>query len=87
MTLWFSNTHLCPSSVVYAIEECHRSVQKLWSFIIVCFIGLKCHNYALNLCFVYVYKQLRLHLLPHGVTLCFTYVVDDDDPQTGAVEH
>ena len=27
-------------------------------------------------------QQLILHLLQHGVTLCFTYVVDDDDPQT-----
>ena len=26
-------------------------------------------------------KQLRLHLLLHGVTLCFTYAVDDDDHQ------
>ena len=26
-------------------------------------------------------KQLKLHLLPHGVTLCITY---SDDLQTGA---
>ena len=29
-------------------------------------------------------KQIRLHLLPHVVTLCFTYADDDDDLQTGA---
>ena len=29
-------------------------------------------------------EQLKLHLLLHGVTLCFTYTVDDDNPQTGA---
>ena len=33
-------------------EEGHRSVRKLWSFYYR-FIGLKCHNYALCLCFVY----------------------------------
>ena len=30
-------------------------------------------------------KLLKLHMLPHGVTLCFIYTDDDDDPQTGAV--
>ena len=28
-------------------------------------------------------EQLKLHLLPHGVTLCFTYADDDGDLQTG----
>ena len=27
-------------------------------------------------------KQLKLHLITHGVTLCFTYTVDGDDLQT-----
>ena len=35
----------------YTTEEGHRSVRKLWSFYYR-FIGLKCHNYALYLCFV-----------------------------------
>ena len=30
-------------------------------------------------------EQLRLHLLSHVVTLCFTYADDDDDLQTGPV--
>ena len=30
-------------------------------------------------------KQLHLHLPPHGVTLCFTYADDGDDPHIGAV--
>ena len=35
--------------------------------------------------YVYIYLwQLKLHLLPHAVTLCFTYVDDDDGLQTGA---
>ena len=29
--------------------------------------------------------QLMLHLLRHGVTMCFTYADDDDDVQTGPV--
>ena len=33
--------------------------------------------------FMYEYKQLMLCLLPHGVTLSFTYTDDDDDLQTG----
>ena len=36
----------------YTTEEGHRSVRKVWSFYYR-FIGLKCHNYALYLCFVY----------------------------------
>ena len=36
-------------------------------------------------------NQLMIHLLPHGVTLCFTYAFDDDDLQTcsevGLVRH
>ena len=36
----------------YTTKEEHRSVRKLWSFYYR-FIGLKCHNYALYLCFVY----------------------------------
>ena len=31
--------------------------------------------------------QLNLHLLPHVVTLCFTYADDDDDLQTSAEDH
>ena len=27
-------------------------------------------------------KQLKLHLLPNSVTLCFTYADDDDDLKT-----
>ena len=27
-----------------------------------------------------------LHLLLHGVTLCFAYADDNDDPRTGAVD-
>ena len=30
------------------------SVRKLWSFYYP-FIGLRCHNYALYLCFIYIY--------------------------------
>ena len=29
-------------------------------------------------------KQLMLHLLPHGVTLCFTYANDDEGLQSVA---
>ena len=29
-------------------------------------------------------SQLKLHLLLHVVTLCFTYADEDDDLQTGA---
>ena len=38
----------------YTTEEGHRSVRKLWSFYYP-FIGLKCHNYALYFCFMYIY--------------------------------
>ena len=38
----------------YTTEEGHRSVRKLWPFNYR-FIGLKCLNYALYLCFMYIY--------------------------------
>ena len=38
----------------YTTEEGHRSVRKLWSFYYR-FIALRCHNYALYLCFMYIY--------------------------------
>ena len=37
---------------MYSTEEGHRSVRKLWSFILSYFIGLKYLNYVLNLYFV-----------------------------------
>ena len=40
----------------YTTEEGHRRVRKLWSFY---FIGLKCHNYAIYLCFVYKQSNTR----------------------------
>ena len=40
-------------------------------------------NKVLNIVNVQL-RQLRLHLLLHVVTLCFTYTNDDDDLQTGA---
>ena len=40
-------------------------------------------NKALNIVSLEL-RQLLLHLLPHGMTLCFTYADVDDDLQTGA---
>ena len=43
----------------YTTEEGHRSVRNLWSFNYR-FIGLKCHNYALYMCFIiyiYIYRH------------------------------
>ena len=54
----------------------------LYTYILV--IGRKfIENNVLNTVNIELSKQLRLHLLPHGVTLCFTYTIHNDDPQTG----
>ena len=39
-------------------------------------------NKVLNIVSVEL-KQLKVRLLPQGVTLCFTYADNDDDLQTG----
>ena len=44
----------------YTTEEGHRSVQKLWSFLLLRIIALKCHSYALDLIFIYVHIYLML---------------------------
>ena len=41
------------------VKEGHRSVRKLW-LIYYRFIGLKCHNFALYLCFIYIYKHIYI---------------------------
>ena len=44
-----------------------------------------CENKVLNIVGVELGKQLKLHLSLHSVTHCFTYAIDDNDPQAGAV--
>ena len=46
----------------YTTEEGHRSVPKLWSFYYH-IIGLKCHNYALYLRYVYIFVCANVCLL------------------------
>ena len=36
---------------------------------------------VLNIVYVELTKQIKLHLFPHGKTF-YSYAVDDDDPQT-----
>ena len=62
-------TLLCPSSVVYTTEEGHRSVRKLWSF-----IGLKCNNYALYLCYIYIYVCVYVCVYIYMCVCCLNSV-------------
>ena len=74
-----------PASLVvcirqYTTEEGHRSVRKHWSFYYR-FIGLKCHNYALYLCFVYEESNTRKpsyatlsHIMKHTYICIYMYI-------------
>ena len=46
-------------------------------------ITQKHYIYIYTYIYIYIHTLLRLHILPHVVTLCFTYDDDDDDLQTG----
>ena len=39
----------------------------------------------LNIVNIELNYQLKIHLLPHCVTLCVIYDIDHNDPQTGHV--
>ena len=44
-------------------------------------------NNMLNVINVEISQHLKLHILLHGVTLCFAYAIDDDNPQTLSEDH
>ena len=56
----------------------------MWDINIFYTMSFKKYQSLTNVIYVCIYVWLRLHLLPHIVTLCFTYADDDDELQTGA---